>query len=65
MAIKTETLNLRVEPRIKEALRNIALKEHRTLANMVEYLIVDYCERAGESFDERQLSIPLGDLNKS
>ena len=59
MATKTETLNLRVEPRIKEALRSIASKEHRTLVNMVEFLIVDYCERTGESIDTQQLTIPL------
>jgi hypothetical protein len=59
IASKTETLNIRVAPSIKEALRNIAHKEHRTLANTIEFLIVDYYERSGEALDTKQLAIPL------
>ncbi len=63
--MKTETLNLRVEPKVKEALRTIASKERRTLANMVEFLIVDYCKRVGESFDSDQIVIPFKNSNTS
>ena len=33
---KTATLSFRIEPRLKEALRTAAEREHRSLANMVE-----------------------------
>ena len=46
-ASRTEVLNLRIAPAVKEALRRGAEREHRSLANMVEWLILDYCSRAG------------------
>ncbi len=42
---KTATLTFRIEPVLKEALRMAAAREHRSIANMVEILIRDYCER--------------------
>lgn len=42
---KTTTLTFRIEPSLKEALRVAAAREHRSIANMVEVLIRDYCER--------------------
>ena len=44
---KTEAINLRFSPRMKELLRVVAAREHRTLSNMIEHLIIDYCERTG------------------
>lgn len=44
---KTTTLTFRIEPDLKEALRTAADREHRSIANMVEVLIRDYCERNG------------------
>lgn len=44
-SIKTATLTFRIEPILKEALRTAAFREHRSIANMVEVLIRDYCER--------------------
>ncbi len=44
---KTTTLTFRIDPAIKEALSLAAEREHRSLANMVEVLILDYCERNG------------------
>lgn len=41
---KTATLNLRVSPRLKAALQAAARREHRSMANMVEYLVLAYCE---------------------
>lgn len=40
---KTTTLTFRIEPGLKEALRTAAIREHRSIANMVEVLIRDYC----------------------
>ncbi|MEW5790072.1 MAG: DUF1778 domain-containing protein [Pseudomonadota bacterium] len=44
---KTETVNLRLSPRMKELLRTAAEHEHRTLSNMIEALVLDYCESRG------------------
>lgn len=40
---KTATLTLWVDPGIKQALRSAAQSEHRSISNMVEVLIRDYC----------------------
>lgn len=45
--IKSATLTFRVEPELKEALRTAAASEHRSVANMVEILIRDYCSLKG------------------
>lgn len=42
---KTTTLTFRIEPSLKEALRMAAHREHRSVANMVEVMIRDYCGR--------------------
>ncbi len=42
---KTATLTFRIDPAVKEALRTAAAREHRSIANMVEVLIRDYCGR--------------------
>lgn len=47
---KTEAINLRMAPSVKELLRRAAQHEHRTLSNMLEVLILDYC-RAHELAD--------------
>lgn len=41
---KSEVVNLRMSPRIKELLRVAAAHERRTLSNMLEVLIEDYCQ---------------------
>lgn len=49
---KTTTLTFRIEPNLKEALRTAADREHRSIANMVEVLIRDYCGRNGIAIPE-------------
>ena len=44
---KTTTLTFRIKPALKEGLRAAAEREHRSIANMVEVLIRDYCGRNG------------------
>lgn len=44
---KTSTLTFRVDPAVKDALRTAAEIEHRSIANMVEVMIRDYCGRTG------------------
>lgn len=40
---KTVAINLRMAPGMKELLRRAAEHEHRTLSNMLEVLILNYC----------------------
>lgn len=49
---KVSTLNLRVNPAIKHAVRQAAAREHRSVANMVEVLIRRHCEAAGIAIDD-------------
>jgi hypothetical protein len=42
-ASKTATLTLRIEPELKQALQRAAELEHRSIANMVEVLILEHC----------------------
>jgi len=51
---KTTTLNLRVDPAIKEAIREAALMDNRSIANMIEVLIRRHCEEAGIPIPEQQ-----------
>lgn len=44
---KIATLNLRIDPGIKNAVREAADMEHRSVANMIEMLIRRYCDDAG------------------
>lgn len=41
--IKTEVVSVRVEPRIKTALQSAAEREMRSVANMLEVMVVAYC----------------------
>ena len=54
-ASKSTTLTLRIDPDVKEALRTAAEQEHRSITNMVEVLIREYCQ---------QHNIVLGQINK-
>jgi len=49
---KTTTLTFRIEPGLKEALRTAAEQEHRSIANMIEVMIRDYCGRHGVTIPE-------------
>jgi hypothetical protein len=44
---KSTTLSFRIEPGLKAALRLAAEREHRSISNMVEVLIRNYCEQYG------------------
>ncbi|PHV48382.1 hypothetical protein CSQ91_21640 [Janthinobacterium sp. BJB301] len=41
--LKTQVVSVRVEPQIKNALQAAADKERRSLANMIEVMVVAYC----------------------
>lgn len=44
---KSETLNLRVSPTFKQVLKEAADNEQRSMVNMLEVLLGDYCNRKG------------------
>jgi len=44
---KSETLNLRVSPTFKQVLKQAADHEQRSMVNMLEVLLGDYCDRNG------------------
>lgn len=50
---KTATLSFRIEPGLKEALRAAADQEHRSIANLVEVMIREYCGRSGVAIPEQ------------
>lgn len=54
VAKKTAALNIRIDPDLKEAIRVAAKREHRSVANMMETLIIQHCDRVGISIPEQQ-----------
>ena len=50
---KTATLNLRVDPVVKEAARIADKRDHRSIANMIELLIRKHCEENGIPIPEQ------------
>ena len=55
---KTATLTFRIEPALKEALRAAAESEHRSIANMVEVMIRDFCGRQGITIHDQAPLFP-------
>jgi hypothetical protein len=50
---ETTTLSFRIELGLKEAVRTAVQREHRSIGNMVEVLIRDYCGRNGIAVPEQ------------
>jgi hypothetical protein len=48
---KSEVVSVRVEPHIKTALQTAAGREMRSLANMIEVMVVAYCRANGVSVE--------------
>ena len=61
---KTATLTIRVEPNLKEAIRTAAQAEHRSIANMIEVMIREHCEKNGIAIDNAQELDQLQELKK-
>jgi len=59
---KTTTLNLRVDPAIKEAIKVAANRDHRSVANMIEMLIRKHCEQEGITIPEQHTM--FGDIDE-
>ena len=59
---KVSTLNLCISPAIKNAVREAAAREHRSVANMVEVLIRRHCDQAGIEISQSPKGEP-GDMD--
>lgn len=55
---KIATLNLRIAPGVKEAVREAADMEHRSVANMIEMLIRRHCDIEGIIVPEQSELFP-------
>ncbi len=53
MERKTETLNLRVSPELKELVRVAAARDHRTVSNFIEVLVREHCDRQGVGIGQK------------
>lgn len=51
--LKDETLSIRTSADIKQLLRMAAEKEHRSIASMMEVLILNYAKEHGLKADEQ------------
>ncbi|MYZ53667.1 hypothetical protein [Malikia spinosa] len=45
--VKSQVVSVRVEPHIKAALQSAAEREMRSVANMLEVMVVAYCRTQG------------------
>ncbi len=45
---KTAVLTVRLSPDVKEALKARAKQERRSLTNMLEIAVLEYCDKRGE-----------------
>ena len=58
---KVTTLNLRLDSAIKEAVRVAALRDNRSITNMIEVLIRRHCEEIGITIPEQSELFESGD----
>ena len=58
---KSEVVSVRVEPPIKAALQVAAERERRSLANMLEVMVIDYCRGNGYPLE----GVPEDSLSKA
>jgi hypothetical protein len=63
VAKKTAALNIRINPNIKNAVSDLAKKHRRSVANMVEVLIVEQCEKEGVSIPKQQ-ELPMDEVRE-
>ena len=61
---KTSTLNLRIDPLLKEAAKVAAQREHRSIANLIEVLIRKHCEEVGIPVPEQQSLFKDGTIDE-
>lgn len=53
---KTEVVSVRVPPDVKAALVTAAEQERRSLASMVEFMVIEYCRTHGIALTQGKAS---------
>lgn len=56
--VKTATLTVRLDPKIKAAAEAAAVREHRSLTSLLEVLILDHCRSLGLSPEHLAKELP-------
>ena len=51
---KTATLNLRIDPAVKDAAKEAANRQHRSVANLIELLIREHCKKMRITIPEQK-----------
>jgi hypothetical protein len=59
---RISTLNLRIHPALKDAVREAAAREHRSVANMVEVLIRRHCDQPDRHHRLRETGAVLEEI---
>ncbi len=62
--LKSETLNLRVSPAFKLALKAAADNEQRSMVNMLEVLVASFCEAKGIEVPGRRATKARREANR-
>ena len=52
--LKDETISIRTSAGIKSALKIAAEREHRSIASMIEVLVIEYAQKNGLNTSESQ-----------
>jgi len=52
-AKRTATMNLRIDPALKEAMKEVARMDYRSMANSIEVMIRDRCDALGIEIKEQ------------
>ena len=53
VAKKTDALNVRIDPDLKEVLRTASKREGRSIANMIEIMIIRHAKNVGITIPEQ------------
>lgn len=59
MQRKTAVLTVRVTPEFKKALKTAAERERRSQANLLEFLVFEFCDNDGKTQPIRSRSAPV------
>lgn len=64
--IKSDSLTIRINPVVKEALRRASRHDHRSIGNLIEVLVLDHCRKIKVEIPElAQKSDDRGKAKKS
>lgn len=61
--LKDETVSIRTSAEIKQLLRLAAERERRSVASMVEILVLEYARQHGLQAEAPQLTVPQGTVS--